>query len=111
MSVGLEVHEAGLVPTPALQFAVRTLGFAGGVMVTASHNPPAYNGVKVMGGDGVEIPPDHESAIEAIYYDRRFKETDWKGVGQAQEATRVGDPSLSGILRHCGADGPRGGAT
>ena len=52
---GLDCHLAGLVPTPCLEFATKTLGYNGGIMITASHNPPEYNGIKPIASDGVEI--------------------------------------------------------
>jgi phosphomannomutase len=50
VACGLEVLRIGLGPTPMLYFAVRSLGLDGGVMVTGSHNPPDYNGFKMMLG-------------------------------------------------------------
>jgi phosphoglucomutase len=47
-----------LRPTPELSFAVRKLGAAGGIVITASHNPPEYNGFKVYGSDGCQLPPE-----------------------------------------------------
>ena len=47
----------GLRPTPELSFAVRYLGCARGIVITASHNPKEYNGYKVYGDDGGQIPP------------------------------------------------------
>ncbi|MDQ6420922.1 phospho-sugar mutase [Paenibacillus sp. LHD-117] len=56
-----------LRPTPQLSYAVRSLGAAGGIVVTASHNPPEYNGYKAYGADGCQlIPEDAEQVIAAI---------------------------------------------
>ena len=64
-AAGLQVYlYPQLMPTPCLSFAVRQLGCAAGVMVTASHNPSKYNGYKVYGADGCQITPE---AAKAIY--------------------------------------------
>ena len=54
-----------LRPTPELSFAVRHLGCIAGINVTASHNPPEYNGYKVYWEDGAQITPPHDSGIMA----------------------------------------------
>ena len=98
MSSGRDVAEAGLVPTPALQYAVKTLKFRGGVMVTASHNPPQYNGLKVAGSDGVEVPRLDEQRIEKIYFEGTQARADWKGVGVARAEPSVVKNYISGVL-------------
>ncbi len=63
---GIEVYFfEGLRPTPELSFAVRRLGCVAGVVVTASHNPPAYNGYKVYWRDGGQVVPPTDAGITA----------------------------------------------
>ena len=57
-----------LMPTPCLSFAVRELGCAAGVMVTASHNPGEYNGYKVYGADGCQITTEAAKEISLHRY-------------------------------------------
>lgn len=52
-----------LRPTPALSFAIRHLGCQSGIVLTASHNPPAYNGYKVYWNDGGQLVPPHDKAV------------------------------------------------
>lgn len=97
LSSGRDVAECGLVPTPALQYAVKTMGFKGGVMVTASHNPAQYNGVKVAGSDGVEIPRLDEQRIEKIFHERAQNRADWKSVGTTRPEPSVVRKYIDGV--------------
>lgn len=64
-----------LQPTPVLSFSVRELGAIAGVVITASHNPPAYNGYKVYWEDGGQIPPSRsEEIIKEVYAIERFED-------------------------------------
>lgn len=54
-ATGCSVYDVGTAPTPAIQYAVKNHKMDGAVIITASHNPPEYNGIKVTASDGVEI--------------------------------------------------------
>ena len=64
-AAGREVWQLGICPTPAVPGAIRRCGAAGGLMVSASHNPPGDNGIKVFGPSGAKLAPDQQQAIEA----------------------------------------------
>ena len=68
-SVGCDVELLGVVPTPAVAYLVTKLGVAGGVMITASHNPFQYNGIKYFGSTGFKLTDEQEERIEGIVLD------------------------------------------
>lgn len=101
LSTGVKVYEGGFAPTPALQYAVKTLGYDGGVIITASHNPAEYNGIKVIDKDGVEISRDKENEIEDIYFSGKFYSEDWRALTyDVKKEDRVIDNYIKGILSH-----------
>ena len=76
---GLDCYMAGLVPTPCLEYATKKLGYDGGLMITASHNPPQYNGLKPVASDGVEISREDERKIEQIFDEQSWIKADTFG--------------------------------
>ena len=68
-SVGCDVELLGVVPTPAVAYLVTKLGVDGGVMITASHNPFQYNGIKYFGSTGFKLTDEQEDRIEGIVLD------------------------------------------
>jgi phosphomannomutase / phosphoglucomutase len=97
LSSGRDIAESDVVPTPALQYATKALGYRGSVMITASHNPAQYNGVKVMGSDGVEVSRLDEQRIEKIFHDGSVNRANWKDVGGARPEPSVIRAYLTGI--------------
>ena len=68
-SVGADVLMLGVVPTPAVAFLVKEYGYDAGVMISASHNPCEYNGIKIFQSTGYKLPDAMEAEIEAIILD------------------------------------------
>ncbi|PIG92890.1 phosphoglucosamine mutase [Gloeocapsopsis sp. IPPAS B-1203] len=64
-SSGLEVWHLGLCPTPCVAYLTSITNAVGGVMISASHNPPADNGIKFFGRDGAKLPQSWQTEIEA----------------------------------------------
>jgi phosphomannomutase/phosphoglucomutase len=81
MSGGCNVNLLGLVPTPLLSYAIPRLEFDGGAMVTASHNPPEFNGIKLWGADGASYTTEMERKIEAFYYASEKSRAPWQKCG------------------------------
>ncbi len=91
LATGHDVVDAGVLPTPGVQYLVHTGTFSGGVIVTASHNPAEFNGIKVVDPQGMEISRPEEERIEAAYFQGSFRLADWKGVGHVRvDGTAVG---------------------
>ena len=81
MACGVDVIDLGIAPTPLVQYATYKLGTEGGIVITASHNPPEYNGVKCVSVDGTEISRDDEKTIEDLFATGDFARADWKSIG------------------------------
>ncbi len=81
LSSGCNVIDLGILPTPAVQFAVRNY-YDGGIMITASHNPPKYNGLKFVDSDGIGIPEEMEIKIEDMFFNENPDRVSWNEIGE-----------------------------
>ncbi|MDH3191396.1 MAG: phosphoglucosamine mutase [Nitrosopumilus sp.] len=94
---GLDCNNSGLVPTPCLEYAVKTLDYSGGIMITASHNPPQYNGIKPAAKDGVEISREDELVIEDIFLNKKWIKNSFRW-GKTRIEDRANQAYLDGII-------------
>ncbi len=78
-SLGTDVHQVGVLPTPALAFLAERGDFAAGIMVSASHNPAADNGLKVLDGRGLKLDDPVEDELEQLI----FRTEELGGLGNA----------------------------
>jgi phosphomannomutase/phosphoglucomutase len=99
-ATGCNVFFAGMAPTPALQYAVKNHCMDGGVIITASHNPPEYNGIKVIWNDGIEISHEKEAEIENIYFKNKQEFVEWSKLGQDYALAVVNDEYIEAIKKH-----------
>jgi phosphomannomutase/phosphoglucomutase len=100
LSTGCDVVDVGLVPTPTLQYTVKEKHFDAGVIITASHNPPQFNGIKGTAQDGTELTKDVEEAIEHIYFSQQFALSDWNEVGSSSTWAGAIELYIKGVLSH-----------
>ena len=100
IATGCNVFFAGMAPTPSLQFAVKNHKMDGGVIITASHNPPEYNGIKVIWSDGIETSHEQEVEIENIYFDNKIVFASWDKLGAKRELAGINDEYIQAIKKH-----------
>jgi len=98
LSTGCDVIDVGLVPTPTLQYTVKEKRFDAGIIITASHNPPQFNGIKGTANDGTELSKDVEEAIEKIYFSQQYALSDWRSIGAFSTWDGAIDLYIKGIL-------------
>ena len=102
-AAGCHVLFAGMAPTPALQYAVKNHKLEGGVVITASHNPPEYNGIKVVWSDGIEIAREQEIEIENIFFENKIRFAEWDKIGDVQKLAGIIEEYVEAIKRHVDA--------
>ena len=69
LSCGISVLDAGLIPTPGISYLVKYYNYDLGIMISASHNPHEYNGIKIFDKEGYKLSDDVESNIEDLIFD------------------------------------------
>ncbi len=88
VSTGCDVTDLGVVMTPTIGRAITDGGYRGGVMITASHNPAQWNGLKFLSDKGLAPNPERATAIAAIHQSGKFsfKQVDFKPIERDSEA-------------------------
>ena len=104
-SVGADVELLGVIPTPAVAYLVGKYGADAGVVISASHNPMEFNGIKIFSGDGYKLPDQVENEIED-YVLGKSEVTLCTGaaVGRVTRRDNAADDYADYLVEHIGAD-------
>src|SRR6516225_3399533 len=80
-AAGCDVHDIDVSPTPTVGLAVRHLHAAGGIQITASHNPAPWNGLKLFGPDGRVLSPAEGRKVQALFEAKQGRRVPWNALG------------------------------
>ncbi|GKZ14836.1 phosphoglucosamine mutase [Haladaptatus sp. T7] len=102
-SVGSDVDRLGVVPTPGAQAYAESEGVPA-LMITASHNPPEYNGVKLIGDDGIELAVGSLERVEEKFLTEKFEEVRWSETGHSHLIEDARERYVSQLLESIDRD-------
>lgn len=102
MAGGADVYDLGVIPTAGVAFLTKQLKADYGVVVSASHNPAEYNGIKVFSSEGYKLDEDEEAEIEAKMSAQVLAES--VKIGRFAQKYQLADLYVSGVLGACSAD-------
>ena len=108
LSTGCSVIDIGPAPTPTLQFVVPRLDCIAGIIVTASHNPAEFNGIKVMGANGIEVSREREREIESVLRSGSYTIADWQNIKSVTNEKTAVRQHIDGIKSHIDTEAIRG---
>lgn len=91
LSSGCEVVDLGVAATPTCGLAVRRCQAAGGIQITASHNPAPWNGLKLFGADGAVLTASAGQQIKALFEARSFRRVPWNELGTLSECPQANE--------------------
>ncbi len=105
-SVGADVQLCGVVPTPAIAYLVKKYGCDAGVVISASHNPMEFNGIKIFNGEGYKLADEIENEIEALILDTPEKIVNVTGenMGRVTNIDTAVDDYVEHLKTACDAD-------
>lgn len=104
VSTGIDVIDAGIIPTPTLAFITMKRKFDAGIMVTASHNPPEYTGVKFWSHNSMGFTRGGEGELEKIYDSKQFTVAGWDELGKVTHNESAVEEHIDALLGMCDAD-------
>ena len=99
LATGCDVVDCGILPTPALQYLIMDR-FDGGAMITASHNPPEYNGVKIIEADGTEMGDEETLKLEELIFEHSGSVKSWEGTGNEIIAHHLIREYIEAVVHH-----------
>src|SRR5437867_288996 len=91
LEAGCDVVDLGVTPTPTCGFAIRKLTAAGGIQITASHNPAPWNGLKLFGPDGRVLSASEGKKVQTIFEGCAFRRAAWDHLRSCSEEHRADD--------------------
>ncbi|MFH1285268.1 MAG: phosphoglucosamine mutase [Candidatus Micrarchaeota archaeon] len=98
-SAGARVVDLGVVPAPTVEFLVHKRKANGGIIVTAPHNPPEWNALKFVDGNGIGITSERGEEIERIYLEGKSKRAGWSDIKNVEKDERAIREHIDGIKK------------
>jgi phosphoglucosamine mutase len=95
---GCNVLSLGLAPTPLVGYATMKIGADAGIMITASHNPPQDNGIKVWNRNGMAYRAHQERALEKVIHYKTFTNTSWENIGRVEDISSLTSQYITDLL-------------
>jgi len=97
-AAGINVIDLGIVTTPGVGIMIRELGQSGGVVITGSHNPTEYNGIKLLLDNGVAPPPDTAEQIKRCFFNKEFSVVDSRNYGKVTSNDQTDAAHIAKVL-------------
>lgn len=98
LSVGSSVVRLGVCPTPTTQLMTERHTAAGGIMITASHNPIEWNGLKLLAPDGLFLDAEQSDRVLKLYQNRHFRIQGWEGLGRVSVYGNAIDDHIQAVI-------------
>ena len=110
LATGCDITDVGIAPVPTIQMTTREAGAAGGIAITASHNPQQWNALKFIRGDGIILHPHQAEELLSVYYQGNFSLVPGYQIGSVQEDAGALQRHIEAVLCHADVEAIAGAA-